>query len=177
MEKYSHFEAGSNKADTKPPSGEALHRRAKASQLDVSAGMDGWKPFELKYIPLEAWERRAELLELCMEQKRYPSSYNEVMAPSIPKKDKGNAPLDHRLLAIFIALYRIEAGAWFDQLGGWLQDVLHPDVIGAIPARERAEIAWNAQSFLEHAMLNGLGGAVSITTFVSTSTHSNIISR
>ena len=83
------------------------------------------------------------------------------MTPSLPKKDKGNAPLDHRLLAIFTALYRIEAGAWFDQIGGWLQDVLHPDVIGAIPGREGAEIAWDAQAYLEHAMMNNLGGAIS----------------
>ena len=87
------------------------------------------------------------------------------MTPSLPKKDKGNAPLDHRLLAIFTALYRIEAGAWFDQIGGWLQEVLHPVVIGAIPGREDAAIAWDAQAYLEHAMMNNLGGAISTYDF------------
>ena len=96
---------------------------------------------------------------------KYPTAYYQILTPSIPKKEKGNGPLDHRLLAIFTALYRIEAGAWFDQLLPWLQSVLHKDVIGAIPGREGAEVAWDAQAYLEYAMMMNQSGAISTYDF------------
>ena len=35
----------------------------------------------------------------------------------------------------------------------WLRTVLHPDVIGALAGWEALDIAWDAQSFIEHALL------------------------
>ena len=35
----------------------------------------------------------------------------------------------------------------------WLRTVLHPGVIGALAGWEALDIAWDAQSFIEHALL------------------------
>ena len=69
------------------------------------------------------------------------------------------------MLAIFSALYRLEAGAWYESLVPWLQKLLHKDVIGAIPGREGLEVAWDAQAYLEHAKLFKLPGALSTYDF------------
>ena len=62
--------------------------------------------------------------------------------------------MDHRLLAVFCALYRIESGAWFDQLKPWLRRVWHPKVVGAIAGLEACDVAWEAQTCLELATLH-----------------------
>ena len=54
-------------AECDPPSAEALHVRAKGAKEEVSAGLDGWKPYELKHLPKQAWDIRAQILKLFME--------------------------------------------------------------------------------------------------------------
>ena len=73
--------------------------------------------------------------------------------PAIPKKDKIKSPLNHRLLAIFSALYRVEAGAWFDHLYPWFVKTLHPKVYGAIPGYEATDVSWEAQLQFELSIL------------------------
>ena len=64
-------------------------------------------------------------------------------------------PLDHRLLAVFSALYRVEAGAYFELLKPWLRSILHPDVVGALAGLEALDIAYEAQIDLERAIQMG----------------------
>ena len=99
-------------------------------------------------------------MELSSELRRYPSSYYEVTTVALPKKDKGTQPLDHRLLAIFSSLYRIEAGARFDILKPWLRSILHPDAIGGIEGAEALDIAWDAQAYIENALLTNQATAL-----------------
>ena len=131
-----------------------LYNRAQRTKSDTAAGSDAWKPVELKALPQAAWEARATIFQLSSELARYPSSYYEVTTVALPKKDKGTQPLDHRLLAIFSSLYRIEAGARFDIIKPWLRTILYPAVMGAIEGIEALDIAWDAQAFIERAMLN-----------------------
>ena len=70
------------------------------------------------------------------------------------KKDNSTAPLEHRLLSLFTSLYRTEAGARFDKLMPWVRTVLHEKVVGAIEGYEALDVAWDAQAFLESAMMN-----------------------
>ena len=74
---------------------------------------------------------------------------------ALTKKGKGRAPLDRRLLAIFSAVYRVEAGAWYAKIFPWLRSVLHEKVIGAIPGQEALDVAWDAQAFLESMAMQG----------------------
>lgn len=88
-----------------------------------------------------------------------------VSTPAFTKKDKGRAPLDHRLLAILSALYRIEAGAWYDKIFPWMRGIMHKAVIGAIPCQEALDVAWYAQAFLEKACMDGEDGVLSSYDF------------
>ena len=78
---YRHFEKGSNTARCEPPTAEALFERAKANKEDVAAGLDGWRPYELRFLPLEAWEIRAQILKIFVKVGRYPETYYYVMYP------------------------------------------------------------------------------------------------
>ena len=93
--------------------------------------------------------------------------------PGLPKKDKGTAPLDHRMLAIFSALYRIEAGAWYDHIFPWLRTILHKDMAGAIPDMEALDIAWDAQARIENALLNEISLTMVSYDFISSPTLSS----
>ena len=77
------------------------------------------------------------------------------------KKETSFKPLDHPLLSIFSALYRVESGAWYAAISDWARSVLHPAVIGAIPGQEALDIAWDIQAFLERAAMLNEDAAVS----------------
>ena len=71
----------------------------------------------------------------------YPKAYHHLLTPATPKRDKGQDPLDFRLLALYSATYRVEAGAWFDHIFPWFVTTLHPSVHGAIPGHETLEVS------------------------------------
>ena len=64
-------------------------------------------------------------------------------------------------MAIFSGLYRIEAGARYDEIFPWIRTILHESVIGAIPGQEALDIAWEAQAFLEKISADGIDGVLS----------------
>jgi len=76
------------------------------------------------------------------------------------KKKKGIEPLDNRVLTVFSSLFGIESGARFEMLVPWLQTVLHPSVVGAIPGLA-LDIAWDAQADQERAMSKGIDAVLS----------------
>ena len=47
------------------PNGAQLHARAQKAKEDTAAGSDGWKPNELKALPVAAWNHRAQFLKEC----------------------------------------------------------------------------------------------------------------
>ena len=53
-EKYGMYENGLQGAHDQAPTGEDLHRRAKTLKEDTSAGADGWRPYELRHLPIQA---------------------------------------------------------------------------------------------------------------------------
>ena len=136
------------------PTGKQLHARAQKAKEETAPGSDGWKPVELKALHEEAWEHRAILLALCARCGQFPDAYGEVNMAALKKKENSLTPLDHRLLTLFTCLYRIEAGAWFDLLMPWVRTVLHEKVVGAVEGYEALDVAWDAQAFLEYAMMN-----------------------
>ena len=115
-EEYGKFEPGTAGAPKETPAASMLHHRAQNAKEETSGGSDGWKPAELKAIPLKAWESRAEVLKLAGEIGRFPEAYRTVNMAAICKADDSYDPLDHRLISLFTCLYRIEGGAWFELL-------------------------------------------------------------
>jgi hypothetical protein len=125
--------------------------------------MDGWKPIELKCLPPYAWHTRAILLKLCASKRRWPTSYYRVPSPALRKYDKMDAnansepplPLDHRLLSVYSALYRIEGGAWYRNHVEWLVSWIPAECYGGLPGRECLESAWDTQAQMELAAMKG----------------------
>ena len=127
------------------PQPEMLYNQAQRASQESSASEDGWRPAELRFLPLEAWVLRVQVLELAAELKTFPVAYRYVLTPALPK-DGPPDPLNFRMISIFTALYRVESGAWYRMLCPWMEEWLHPDVFGGIEGREPYEMAWDAQS-------------------------------
>ena len=72
-------------------------------------------------------DETGNVLDLAIELQTFPADYAQVTCPCLPKKCQGNKPLDHRVLAILSAVYRVEMGAWFRILYKWFIPLLHPD--------------------------------------------------
>ena len=70
------------------PSPEKLHQKASSARDASAPGMDGWRPAELKKLPLAAWECRHKLLLLVKEQGVWPTPYLRVSSPSLRKADR-----------------------------------------------------------------------------------------
>lgn len=149
-----------HKAPTRLPDVNDLDQIAQKAKAQSAAGSVGWLPVEFKYLPINAWQQRAVLLELCIEQARFPTAYQLLNTPCLPKKGEGSEPLDHRSLSVFSAVYRVEAGAFFRILQPWLQCNAHKDCCGGIANREPIEAAWDAVSQLENATLTGYNTAM-----------------
>ena len=81
------------------------------------------------------------LLDLVIETGKWPDAYTQVVSPCLRKADKLNPTatedppgvLDHRLLSVYGQLYRIEMSTWVRNHRSWLEKVVHPNCMGAIP--------------------------------------------
>ena len=139
---YIKYHAG---APTDTPNGIELHEVAKRGGTETAGGRDGWRPAELKLLPLRAWELRAQILALAAELRTFPSAYRHVLIAAIPKKGLSPDPVKQRLLTLFSAVYRVETKAWFRKLQSWLLPTLHPDLHGAIAGHEAIEASYDCQ--------------------------------
>ena len=136
--------------------------KARTARNDASAGRDAWRPAELALLPRQAWAHRKRVVDLVIEEGRWPKAYHEVVSPCLRKMDKldpkagSEAPtvLDHSLLSIYTQLYRIEVGVWCANHQKWFDYVTHKDSCGGVKNREPCEAVWDAQAMLESA-LNG----------------------
>jgi hypothetical protein len=126
------------------PTAEQLHTTARKARADAAPGRNGWKPAELALLPRIAWEKRKEVLDLIIENGKWPDPYLQVSSPCLRKADKldpkatADPPgvLDHRLLSVYTQLYRIEMSAWVRNHHDWVKSTIHPDCLGALAGRE-----------------------------------------
>ena len=109
-------------------------------------------------------ERQA-VLHLAIAQHRFPLVYKHVNSPCLPKKGSASTPIDYRLLAVFSAIYRVEIGAWFKLIYKWFTSCLHPCLHGGIPGHEAAEVSWDAQADIEHALINKLHAVLLVVDY------------
>ena len=129
--------------------------------MHKAAGSDGWRPYELRYLPVGAWEERRKVIKLGRTLHRSPQAYYHAPSPALPKIDKLADHLpetlpqatNHRILLIMTALYRVESGASYRQHVEWLKSWLHPALHGCIPGHECSDVSWDAQAHIEHAKL------------------------
>ena len=91
-------------------SGEEMHKTVQKIGKTVP-GLDGWRIHELKALGVEAWQQRAKIVEVQLEVGKVPASYKQVSTPMMPKAKGTETIMEHRGLAIFSILWRIESGA------------------------------------------------------------------
>ena len=133
--------------------GEMLHEAIKSTNPGTSAGSDGWKPGELRWLPRAAWDARAIITNAMLQGKGTPTSFNHAYMTAIPKKGKDLKPLNQRMLTIFTALYRLETKTMFLAIRKQFMDRLHPSLYGGVGGKEALEAAWDSQLDLEEALV------------------------
>ena len=163
LQEYGEFQPAAQPMEDKVPEAATLHRRARNNAEQSAAGANAWLPRELRRHPLQAWQHRRRILEMTADTQTVPAAYLDVHAAAIPKKEKGVRPLDFRLLTVFVALYRIEMGAWHDEISGQFSAQIHLEVFGCAQGIEAVEIAWDAQQDPEVAYAGG--EEVTISTY------------
>ena len=87
-------------------------------------GLDGWRIHELKALGVEAWHQRARIVEIQLKEGKVPASYKQVSTPMMPKAKGTEIIMEHRGLAIFPILWRVESGAWYRRLTQWQEEWL-----------------------------------------------------
>ena len=145
-----------------------MFRQAQRARPDSSAGLDSWRPIELKALPEAAWLPRESIIALCLRCGRWPSHYKNVVSPLLRKYDKKlpdpaahpPKPLDHRVLSVYSAVYRVEAGAWARLFTDWLISWVPAGSYGGLPGRQCLDAAWDVQAYLEEHIADDQAGAV-----------------
>ena len=124
--------------------------------------MDGITPYELRLLPLDAWEPRAQYVKLSYELGRSANAYHHVPMPLLAKEDKlatktheaaFKSTKDFRLLSLLSALHRVETGADYRQHMQWMLTWFNTHMHGGIPNHESGEVSWDVQADIEHAMI------------------------
>jgi len=83
-------------APIEPPTDVQLFQQAQRAEPDTNAGMDGWKPYELKLLPLCAWTKRRKLLCVSRKVHKSPIPYYTLASPALTKEDKLKPPTDEQ---------------------------------------------------------------------------------
>ena len=123
--------------------GEDLFRSVQRMGKTVP-GLDGWRIHELKALGLEAWHQRARIVEIQLQVGKVPASYKQVSTPMMPKAKGTEVIMEHRGLAIFSILWRVESGAWYRRLAQWQEEWLPEGIHGARTGHECLSSAWPA---------------------------------
>ena len=73
----------------------------------------------------------------------------------MPKVKATEVVMEHRGLAIYSILCRIESGSWYKRLAKWQEEWLPEGIHGARTGHECLSSAWPAQTRIERALLEG----------------------
>ena len=99
---------------------------------------------------------------------KWPSEHYAVSSPVLSKRDKLDPkieeeapdPLQHRVLAVYVAIYRTVAGAWYRNHIRWLEEWLPYETYSGLPKRECLEMTWDLQARIQRAASNGNSMAI-----------------
>ena len=116
-------------------------------------GLDGWRIHELKLLGREAWKQRARIVEVQLTVGKVPANCKQASTPMMAKSKGTEIIMDHRGLAIFSILWRMESGAWYQRLAKWQEEWLPDGIHGARAGHECLSSAWPAQARIEKVML------------------------
>ena len=124
----------------------------------TSAGLDGWRPAEFKWIGLECSQLLAAFFN-CIEEggewpRCTPQGQGTFLAKSAPAST--SSALEYRVLVVLPAAYRLWARARQAQVGHWERTWQHPVLLAGIGHRG-AQDGWYTTSIeVEESQANGL---------------------
>ena len=81
------FQAKSDQCPSRLPTAKELHKQAQKAEARTAAVSDGWRPIELKHVPLVALEKRTAVLSTCAQLGRYPEAYY-MLNTTTPQKEE-----------------------------------------------------------------------------------------
>eukprot|EP00660_Eupelagonema_oceanica_P019121 gene19121-biopygen9988 len=125
-----------------------------------AAGMEGWKPAELKKLPMPLLEMLAEVFNCIEKTGTWPKALMRSLITLIPKGE-GAEPLKMRPISVMSAVYRLWASARLRTMIEWQERWAAKGQRGYRPGQGTEDLYWDLALRLEEALLKGepFGGA------------------
>lgn len=138
---------------TLPPiTGRDLHKAVQQTKKTTAPGLDGW---DLKLLPLEAWDTLAVLLTLVEDGEDWPQGLHQAVVTLIPKSSAGGLE-EQRPIVLLAVVYRLWARARGHHLSRHLAHILPKEVVGGKPGTTVEDLAHELSMHVAYARNRGL---------------------
>lgn len=128
--------AGFNGAQNWKVSGEQLMKKVAAMGIS-SAGLDQWRPDQLRLLPSGFWMIAACFANTVPEQNLpMPHTWHHVKVALIPKDGSD----DLRPISVSVAMWRIVMSATLGNVDSWIQSWAHPSLHSGIRGRSASDL-------------------------------------
>ena len=107
--------------------GPALERKAKKMGGKKANGMDLWSIKLLKRLPMQYWDKLAELPRTVERTGTWPERIAEGFTSLVPKGERGGDPMKLRPLTVLSQVYRIWAGLRMEDALAWQEQWAHEE--------------------------------------------------
>ena len=101
-----------------------------------------------------AWDYRAEVDRVILDEGIVPESYLDVIVGMIPT-DVKDAKMRFRGIGVQAVTQRLLAGVIWDCNKSWMKTWVHEKCYGGVEGRELLEMAWDIQGEVEDARWGG----------------------
>eukprot|EP00660_Eupelagonema_oceanica_P019456 gene19456-biopygen3601 len=120
-----------------------------------AAGMEGWRPAELKKLPVPLLELLAGLFNVIEKTGAWPAALQRSLITLIPKGE-GAEPLRMRPISVMSSVYRLWAGVRLRGMIAWQEKWAAKGQRGYRPGQGVEDVYWEIALRMEEAVLKGL---------------------
>ena len=122
--------------------GEDLMEAARNSS-NTAAGMDQWKPAELKLFSKEAMEMLAIMLNMVERTGKWPTAMTQARAAFLAKDPEDTQDvLNYRVLLMLSSVYRLWSKVRLAHLRPWIDTWATPEMFAGIEGKSAADAAY-----------------------------------
>lgn len=133
-----------------PNCGRMLHEKAKLDKESGAASLDGWRPAEVKDLPLHAFTLLAALFDAVDEDHPWPAGLLKAKSMWLLKPSSlPQEPTSMRIITIASAIYRLWAKARLEQAQPWIESQRDSSYFSAFRGRGAADAAMDLASRLD----------------------------
>lgn len=131
--------------------GQLLREQSCRRKISAAAGLDGWRTPEVMVLPLPVWDSIAKFFsEVEMQQRNLPKVCTMGRQVLLDKNGK-TTPLDERLICLLPNFLIQYTSLRFRNLIKWQQQVMPPQIVGAVNGRRMVQIPGEIQLSLDAA--------------------------